>query len=399
MNPKTKLLLVDDVPANLIALEAVLDNPAYKLVRAHSGDEALKKLLKQEFAVILMNMEMSGMDGFETAQLIRSREKTHEIPIIFITRARKGLAYVSRAYALNAIDYIIKPFDPEILRTRVAVLVDLRYKTDANVLLKLEIAERIRAEIALVQTGRKLARLNDKLELSNRDLQEFAYIASHDLQEPLRKVQAFGDRLVQKYADVLDETGQDYLNRMQAASRRMQILINDLLSLSRISTHAQSFTEVDLNAIAHAVLSDLENQIERTNAQVEIGELLTIQADATQITQLLKNLISNALKFHHDKRPPRIKVSAVIQGESCQISIEDNGIGFDVQYLDRIFKPFQRLHSHTEYEGSGMGLALCRQIVESHGGNITAISTTGEGATFLVLLPLHQTEEINDKDY
>ncbi len=393
---QTNLLLVDDVPEDLMTLEAVLENPAYNLVRAYSGEEALKKLLKQDFAVILMKVSMPGMDGFEIAQLIRNSKKTHEIPIIFITGARKGLEHVSRGYALNGIDYIIKPFDPAILRNKVAVLVDLRYKTDANVRLKLEIAERIRAEIALVQTGEKLARLNDKLELSNRDLQEFAYIASHDLQEPLRKVQAFGDRLAQKYGDLLDETGKDYLNRMQAASHRMQILINDLLSLSRVSTHAQPFTEVDLNTIAHAVHSDLENQIERTSAQVEIGELLTIQADATQITQLLKNLISNALKFHHDKRPPRIMVSATIQGESCQISIEDNGIGFDIQYLDRIFKPFQRLHGLAEYEGSGMGLALCRQIVERHGGNITATSTLGEGTTFLVRLPLHQIEEIND---
>lgn len=231
-----------------------------------------------------------------------------------------------------------------------------------------------------------------KLEQSNRDLQEFAYVASHDLQEPLRKVQAFSDRLATKYTDALDDTGRDYLKRMRDASQRMQILINDLLGFSRVSTRAQPFTEVNLNTIAREVLSDLENLIERTQARLETGELPTIQADPTQMHQLLQNLIGNALKFHGEKRSPLIKVSAKIEGDTCQISVEDNGIGFDTQYLDRIFKPFQRLHNREEYEGSGMGLAICRRIAERHGGSITATSAPGKGATFLVTLPMHTSQ-------
>jgi PAS domain S-box-containing protein len=230
-----------------------------------------------------------------------------------------------------------------------------------------------------------------KLEQSNRDLQEFAYIASHDLQEPLRKVLAFGDRLARKYTDVLDETGQDYLKRMRDASQRMQTLINDLLSFSRVSTRAQPFTEVDLNFLIQDVISDLENQIDRTQGKVESTQLPTIQADPTQMHQLLQNLITNALKFHQDETPPHIQVSAQILGSRCQICIKDNGIGFDMQYLDRIFKPFQRLHGRQEFEGSGMGLAICRRIVERHGGEITAISTPSEGSTFIVNLPIFQS--------
>jgi PAS domain S-box-containing protein len=230
-----------------------------------------------------------------------------------------------------------------------------------------------------------------RLEQSNRDLQEFAYIASHDLQEPLRKVLAFGDRLDRKYKEVLDETGQDYLKRMRDASQRMQTLINDLLSFSRVSTRAQPFTDVDLNLLVQDVISDLENQIDRTQGKVEFNSMPTIDADPTQMHQLLQNLITNALKFHQDDVSPLIQVSAQILGSKCQICVKDNGIGFEMQYLDRIFKPFQRLHGRQEYEGSGMGLAICRRIVERHAGEITAVSTPGEGSTFIVSLPIHQT--------
>jgi PAS domain S-box-containing protein len=230
-----------------------------------------------------------------------------------------------------------------------------------------------------------------KLEQSNRDLQEFAYIASHDLQEPLRKVLAFGDRLARKYGDMLDETGQDYLKRMRDASQRMQTLINDLLSFSRVSTRAQPFTDLDLNSVVQDVISDLENQIDRTQGKVESSLLPVIEADPTQMHQLLQNLITNALKFHQDEIPPVIQVSAQVLGSKCQICVKDNGIGFEMQYLDRIFKPFQRLHGRQEYEGSGMGLAICRRIVERHGGEITAISTPGDGSTFIITLPIRQS--------
>ncbi len=231
-----------------------------------------------------------------------------------------------------------------------------------------------------------------KLEQSNRDLQEFAYIASHDLQEPLRKVLAFGDRLAKKYGDVLDETGKDYLKRMRDASQRMQTLINDLLTFSRVSTRAQPFTKVDLNSLIQDVISDLEIQIDRTQGKVVTSDLPTIDGDPTQMHQLLQNLINNGLKFHQEDVPPVVQVSANISRIKCKIFVKDNGIGFGRQYLDRIFKPFQRLHSRQEYEGSGMGLAICRRIVERHSGEITATSALGKGSTFIVTLPIYQSK-------
>jgi len=231
-----------------------------------------------------------------------------------------------------------------------------------------------------------------KLEQSNRDLQEFAYVASHDLQEPLRKVQAFSDRLAQKYGDALDETGRDYLKRMHDASQRMQTLLSDLLEFSRVASRAQSFTTVDLHAVVLDVISDLETRLVKTGGQVEVGELPTIEADPTQMYQLLQNLVGNALKFRHEERAPMIYVSGKTNGAECRIIVKDNGIGFDPQYLDRIFKPFQRLHNRQEYEGSGIGLAICRRIVERHSGSITATSTPREGSTFIVTLPIHQSK-------
>lgn len=244
-----------------------------------------------------------------------------------------------------------------------------------------------------------------RLEQSNRELQDFAYVASHDLQEPLRKVQAFGERLGTRYGDALDERGKDYLERMQNAAERMQIFVNDLLTLSRVTTRAQSFSPVDLNEIGKEVISDLEEHIEQVGGQIELGDLPTIAADPTQMRQLIQNLISNSLKFYREGMTPVIKVHASIMKEQaqprsldvsrdrfCHLFVEDNGIGFDEKYLDRVFAPFQRLHSRSEYEGTGMGLAICRKIVERHQGTITASSTPGKGTTFTVVLPVQQSK-------
>lgn len=241
------------------------------------------------------------------------------------------------------------------------------------------------------------------LSQSNRELQDFASVASHDLQEPLRKIQAFGDRLRTKCGDKLTEDGQDYLARMLNAAQRMQTLINDLLTFSRVTTKAQPFSKVDLAVVAREVLSDLEVRIEQTGGTVEVSDLPVIDADPLQMRQLLQNLIANALKFRKPDEPPIVKISAVSNAvkaedaswelstsESFELRIEDNGIGFDEKYLDRIFTVFQRLHGRNAYEGTGVGLAVCRRIVERHGGIITAKSQPDHGATFIVKLPANQ---------
>jgi PAS domain S-box-containing protein len=245
---------------------------------------------------------------------------------------------------------------------------------------------------ALRQSEEKLRQFTAQLEYSNRELQDFAYVASHDLQEPLRKIIVFGDRLKEKCGESLAAEPRDYLERMQKAASRMQTLINDLLAFSRVTTKAHPFAPVDLSAVGREVVNDLEGRIELVKGRVELGELPVLDAEELQMRQLLQNLIGNALKFRRPDETPVVKVEArkftdETGRELCELTVADNGIGFDEKYLDRIFNVFQRLHTRNEYEGTGMGLAIVRKIALFHGGDITAKIKPGQGATFIVTLP------------
>jgi PAS domain S-box-containing protein len=246
------------------------------------------------------------------------------------------------------------------------------------------------------KTEEELRRFTEKLAQSNRDLEEFAYVASHDLQEPLRKVIAFGDRLEDKYGTQLGDQGRDYLDRMKGASRRMQTLITDLLTFSRVTSRAQPAVPTDLGMVVKDVLGDLELRLEETGAEVTVGELPTVEADPLQMRQLFQNLIGNALKFRRQDVPPRVRVQAeAVTGPEREnvwrLSVADNGIGFDPEQQERIFGVFQRLHGRQSYEGSGIGLALCRKIAQRHGGTLTASGRPGEGAIFEIVLPAGRT--------
>jgi light-regulated signal transduction histidine kinase (bacteriophytochrome) len=275
----------------------------------------------------------------------------------------------------------------------------------------------------VTQRTEVLRQLNTELQRSNQELQNFAYIASHDLQEPLRKIQAFGNLLEEEFGPALGG-GKAYLDRICDAAGRMRALIDDLLTFSRITTKGQSFTQVDLTAIVREVIDDLEPRLNATQGRIEVGTLPTIEADPQQMYQLFQNLLVNAVKFCRPGVPPLVRVytqlrvdpESVIDSDRIkdvtetvadgliparavsslpmqqyQIFIEDNGIGFDEKYLDRIFTVFQRLHGKSEYEGTGIGLAIVRKIVLRHGGKITASSNIGQGTTFIMTLPALQS--------
>jgi PAS domain S-box-containing protein len=251
-----------------------------------------------------------------------------------------------------------------------------------------DITERKQVQDSLSRKAAELAR-------SNAELEQFAFVASHDLQEPLRKIQAFGDRLKVKCQPIQAPDIQDYLDRMQSAAARMRTLINDLLAFSRVIRSSEPFIPVDLAVVTREVLGDLEVRIEKSGAKVEIGQLPTVDADPLQMRQLMLNLLSNALKFQPPGASPLIQISATTitplsREPQCEVRVQDNGIGFDEKYMDKIFAVFQRLHGRTEYEGTGVGLAVCRRIVDRHHGTITAKSQPGKGATFIVTLPLKQ---------
>lgn len=262
-----------------------------------------------------------------------------------------------------------------------------------------EVAQRQKMTTLLEQRVRErtseLNTANTALRQSNRELEQFASVASHDLQEPLRKIEAFGDRLKMN-RETLNDQARDYLDRILSSASRMRTLINDLLSFSRVATRAQPFKPIDVGQIAREVVGDLEGRIQQVNGKVELGQLPQIEADPTQIRQLLQNLIANGLKFHRPGVLPVVRVNARQfesngQAPHIELTVVDNGIGFEEQYLDRIFEVFQRLHGRNEFEGTGIGLAICRKIVERHGGAITARSKPGEGAAFIVTLPVAQT--------
>ncbi|PSM47055.1 histidine kinase [Chroococcidiopsis sp. CCALA 051] len=559
------ILVVDDTPTNLEILFDFLTNYGFKILIAEDGESALQKAAYASPDLILLDILMPGIDGFETCSRLKASESTREIPVIFMT-ALSETADKVKGLQVGAVDYVTKPLQHEEVLARVQTHLRLRSLTKQlqaqNVQLQQEIEQRQRqyqrsqlfAEVTLkirqsleledilqaaaievqkiLQADRVLiyrlrsdstgsvvaeavlpgwfsvlgqqfaaevfpedchqlycqgrirgiadvereeniapclvefmrqfqvkaklvvpiiikaelwglliahqcsssrdwtdfetellgqladqigiaitqaqlleqeTRYSQELARSNAELQQFASIASHDLQEPLRKIQAFGNRLQEKYGELLNEQGADYIRRMQNAAQRMQILIDDLLVFSRITTRAQPFITVNLAKIAKEVLSDLEVLIQQTEAQVELSELPSIHADPLQMRQLLQNLIGNALKFRRKNEPPRVKIySQIIDNREqltenllntylCQITVEDNGIGFDQKYCDRIFQVFQRLHGRSEYEGTGIGLAICRKIVERHGGSIAAESKPSQGAKFIVTLPMHQS--------
>lgn len=277
------------------------------------------------------------------------------------------------------------------VNTTIVPFLDAKGKPAQYVAVRYEITER-----KLIEEQLKI--YAKKLEVSNKELQDFASVAAHDLQEPLRKIQSFSDRLKIKAKTQLTDETFDYVDRIQNSAQRMQVLIDDLLTYSRVTTKSSPFSLINLNEIVAQVVSDLEVRIEKSQGKVEWKDLPSLQADPTQMRQLFQNLLSNALKFKMPDVNSLVTVEAKIfensplgrQGPACQITIRDNGIGFDEKYLDRIFTIFQRLHGRHEYEGTGIGLAVCRKIIDRHGGFITATSVPGQGATFIITLPLQQ---------
>jgi len=249
----------------------------------------------------------------------------------------------------------------------------------------IDISERKRNEEVLL-------RYSSELERSNEDLARFASVASHDLQEPLRKIRTMGERLHDQSRGSLDEKGRDYLERMIKASDNMHRLIRDLLEFSRVSTQVEPFAEIDLGEAVAEAISNLDLMIEEKGASIKVMPLPRLEADPVQMQQLFQNLIGNALKFQRSGVAPEVRVEASANdgGGRCLISVIDNGIGFDEKYRDRIFAVFQRLHGKGDYEGTGIGLAICKKIVARHGGTITARSEPGSGAEFLIELPLRQ---------
>lgn len=348
----------------------------------------MKLLLKEDVAVIVLDVRMPDMDGFETAQFIRQHKRSKDTPIIFLTGVNSEQE-VLEGYSLGAVDYILKPIPPKILQAKVAVFVELYRKTQqvkrqAELLVESD-RKRLAAEL---ESREELARTNVELERANADLEQFAYVASHDLQEPLRTVAGFARLLTDSYRDRLDDEANGFIEFIVDGVARMEALIQGLLAYSRLKTEDKDPEPVDIETVVGLVSTDLRAAIDAAEAVVTHGRLPTVIGDPIQLTELFQNLVSNAIKFRR-LDPLRVHVSVSREDDEWTFSVQDNGIGIDPKDAERIFEIFQRLHPRDVYAGTGIGLAVCRLIVERHGGRVWVESEAGKGSTFRFTLPAH----------
>jgi signal transduction histidine kinase len=415
-----KILIVDDRESNLLSFISVLEPCGYRCVKANSGRQALKILLSEsDFTLILMDVKMPNLNGFETASLILERKKLKNIPIIFITASNYGDENTFKAYQLGAVDYIFKPINPDILRAKVNVLVDLHRKNrllmeqeqkliELNKNLEQEIRVRKASEDRVIQLYRQQLENVSILESSNKDLERFTFIASHDLQEPLRKIRLFTDMLYVKYKDIFQDDHK-IITRILKAAEHMQTLISDILALSKVSAEKLEFEECDLNVLLNELLADMEDEIKRNKSTILVEPIPPLFVIPRLMRPLFQNLIGNALKFKKENEDSVIKiyseVNTTINEEDtknpihkyCRIYVKDNGIGFDQKYSEDIFGMLKRLHKNGKYEGTGIGLAFCRKITELHKGFISANGVENEGATFVISLPLLTQREPSEE--
>jgi two-component system, sensor histidine kinase and response regulator len=360
-----KVLIVDDTPANLDVLRKVLSDEGLSISISPNGEAALKLVSRLMPDLILLDIIMPGIDGFKTCEILKNDPITKDIPIIFLS-AKIDKTDVVQGFLVGGIDYITKPIFYE------------------------EVLIRVRTQLQLRIKSKNLEETQNKLERSNQDLQVFAHVVSHDLKAPLRSILRLGDFLQQDYGEQLGEKGQGYINKMSVVTHRMSKMIDDFLEFSQINEGAKPFETLDLKEIIQRAIDNLQVSIKETKGIIHIGDLPAVKGEPLLLLQLFQNLIANGLKFHKSEEPPVIKICGQsTNNEFCEIFVEDNGIGFDEKYAEKIFLPLERLVSKDKYEGSGIGLATCKKIADHHKGTITCRSQPGKGAKFILSLPIN----------
>jgi len=375
------ILIVDDMPANLGVLTSHLEQHGYCAVVAQGGQECIERAQFVRPDLILLDVLMPGLDGIETCRRLKSHATTRDIPVIFMTALVDTAAKVA-GFEAGAVDYVTKPLDGEEVLARIDMhltLYRLRHQ------LELQNAQLQREIAAHEQTQEALRR-------SNTELEQLAYVASHDMQEPLRMVASYLQLVAQRYQGRLDAEADEFIGYAVDGAKRMQALINDMLAYSRVGTKARPFKPTDCKAVVATVLGQLRIATAESGAEVSTGELPTVMGDATQLLQLFQNLVTNAIKFRGEA-PPRVRIDAEPCDEGWCFSVRDNGIGIAPEYFERIFVLFQRLHGRAQYPGTGIGLAICKKIVERHGGRIWVESAPAEGSVFRFTMPRDQAQD------
>lgn len=380
MKNAPKILIVDDKIENLVAMRTVLKDLDLELVEASSGNDALKATLHHDFALALLDIQMPEMDGYELAGLLRQEEKTAHLPFIFISAVYTDNLNVFKGYESGAFSFITKPFQPEILINKVKFFIEKHQQEIALHRLNTELEERVQ-----IRT-RELEHILSVIKRKNEELEQFAYIASHDLQEPLRTTSSFATLLEKEISSsAAGEKAALYTRNILQSVERMRVLITGLLEYSRIRSEKEK-TLVDCNQLLADVVSDLDTMIRETDAQVIIHPLPSFPAYPNELKQLFQNLIVNGIKFRKKTTNPVIEINAVEENKHWKFSITDNGIGIEPEFYHKIFVIFQRLHSKKDFPGNGIGLAHCKKIAELHDGVIQVESEVGKGTTFFVTI-------------
>jgi two-component system sensor histidine kinase/response regulator len=371
--PKVNILIVDDDATKRFALRTILAPLDENIVEASSGADALRQLLRNEFAVVLLDVRMPVMDGFETAQLIRQRPRSELTPLIFVTALDQAETDMGRGYNLGAVDFVFAPVVPAIMRAKVTVFVEL-YRAQQEL-------RRYRTQLETLVEERTIA-----LTAINRELEAFSYSVSHDLRAPLVSFDGISQALLQSYGDQLDAKATEYLRKLREASERMTSVFDGLQMLFRLSSGEIRREELDVSAMAGQIAEEMRVENPGARTEVDISPGVTASGDRRLVRILLSNLINNAWKFSSRSPSPKIAVGReIVDGES-RIFVRDNGVGFDMIDSHRLFGAFQRLHSQSEFPGAGIGLATARRIVNRHGGRIWTEGAVGEGATFYFVL-------------
>jgi signal transduction histidine kinase len=370
---KVNLLIVDDDATTRFALKTILTPLDENVIEASSGADALRKLLRDEFAVVLLDVRMPIMDGFETAQLIRQRPRSELTPIIFVTALDQEETDMGRGYDLGAVDFVFAPVVPAIVRAKVSVFVEL-YRAQQEL-------RRYRSQLEVLVEERTTA-----LTAINRELEAFSYSVSHDLRAPLVALDGLSHALLSDYRGQLDDRAKDYLRRMREASQRLASVFDGLETLFRLTSGEIHREELDLSALAKEIVDEMRAATPGANVQVDITPGMTVSGDQKLIRILVSNLINNAFKFTSANARPRIEIGREVVDGDIRMFVRDNGVGFDMISSHRLFGAFQRLHSQSEFPGVGIGLATARRIVNRHGGRIWAEGAVGEGATFYFVI-------------
>lgn len=368
MNERPKLLIVDDKPENLKALEVVLADLNVDVVKATNGNDALKATLHHDFTLALLDIQMPEMDGFELASILREEEKTSRLPFIFISAIYTDAVNIFKGYEKGAFSFITKPFQPAILINKVKFFI-----------------EKHQQEAQLFQLNQDLEKKNEQLRVINNELESFSYTVSHDLRAPLRAMSLYSGMLESGYTTALGDNGTKLLGKIQKNASKMSQLIDDLLSFSQLEKEEVLKSEINMKELVENIAKEIEDIIPH-KAKVKVNSMKLAFGDKSLLRQVWINLLSNAIKYSRNRENPEIEVGS--NPENNTFYIKDNGVGFDMDYASKLFGVFQRLHSASDFEGTGIGLAIVKRIVAKHGGEVWAESEVDKGTTFYFSLPV-----------